>query len=622
MSQEKAQLIAPIDSSFTVSGLTVSGVLTATTFDGTITGTADSITQGENLNVGVITALSFSGNLTGDAGGLIGSPNTTVGVVTATTFVGNVTGNVTGDVTGTATGIGGSIKQGNNLNVGIATAWKWYGDGSALTGVGASAFIAQEITATGAETIIDLSNGNLIYYTGNANTTVGFASTSAAEQISFMRKVGSSADSYTITWPDRIQWNGGTTPTLTYNSAPYSTAVQIFHFTTVDTGLTYTGWEEMSYNVSTPYTLWTWGTNYKGSLGLNQAYVGTTQYSSPVQIPGNWDGSLGSTNTGGTQGAMRNDGTLWMWGYDGQGQVGNNTALDDHGYSSPVQIPGTDWASRQGGRLLRGAIKTDGTLWTWGDVASIGSGALMHNDRISYSSPVQIPGNTWVSYGTESYTRSMGTKTDGTLWVCGYNSYGGLGLNDKTTRSSPTQIPGAWGTDYTKIALLAPGCSAAIKANGTLWSWGYGDDGQLGVNNRTTYSSPVQIGTDTTWSVIQGTTSSFSAIKTDGTLWSWGKNNKGVLGLNQSQDDDYRSSPTQVGTETTWSKITTAQYAKLFAVKTDGTLWSWGYNGGNFAFNDSSTTNYSSPKQVGTDTDWVDVQGNQSGGAFATRSIS
>ena len=134
MSQEKAQLIAPIDSSFTVPGLTVSGVITATSFDGTITGVADSITQGNNLNVGVITALSFAGNLTGDAGGLIGSPNTVAGVVTATSFVGGITGNITGDLIGNATGVGASIKQGTNLNVGIATAWKWYGDGSSLTG--------------------------------------------------------------------------------------------------------------------------------------------------------------------------------------------------------------------------------------------------------------------------------------------------------------------------------------------------------------------------------------------------------------------------------------------------------------------------------------------------------
>ena len=180
MSQEKAQLIAPLDSTFTVPGVTVSGVITATSFDGTnSTGVADSITQGNNLNVGIVTALSFAGNLTGNAGGLTGSPNTVAGVVTATSFVGGLTGNITGDVIGNATGVGASIKQGGNLNVGIATAWKWYGDASAVTGVGATAFIAQEVTGTGDETIINLTHGNLIYYKGDANTTVGFASTAA-----------------------------------------------------------------------------------------------------------------------------------------------------------------------------------------------------------------------------------------------------------------------------------------------------------------------------------------------------------------------------------------------------------------------------------------------------------
>ena len=194
MSQEKAQLIATIDSSFTVPGLTVSGVITATSFDGTITGVADSITQGKNLNVGVVTALSFAGNLTGNAGGLIGSPNTVAGVVTGTSFIGGLTGNITGDVIGHATGVGASVKQGVNLNVGVATASTWYGDGAGLTGVGATAFIAQEITATTPETIIDLSYGNLIYYKGQLDTTVGFASTSAAEQITFVRDTNANYD--------------------------------------------------------------------------------------------------------------------------------------------------------------------------------------------------------------------------------------------------------------------------------------------------------------------------------------------------------------------------------------------------------------------------------------------
>ena len=134
MSQEKAQLIAPIDSSFTVPGVTVSGVITATSFDGTITGVADSITQGKNLNVGVVTALSFAGN----------------------------------------------------LNVGIATASTWYGDGAGLTGLGGTSWIAQEVTPTGDETIIDLTYGNLIYYKGGPDSTVGFASTAGTQEVSLI----------------------------------------------------------------------------------------------------------------------------------------------------------------------------------------------------------------------------------------------------------------------------------------------------------------------------------------------------------------------------------------------------------------------------------------------------
>ena len=206
MSQEKAQLIAPIDSSFTVPGLTVSGVITATSFDGTITGVADSITQGKNLNVGVVTALSFAGNLTGNAGGLIGSPNTVAGVVTGTSFIGGLTGNITGDVIGNASGIGASIKQGVNLNVGIATASTWYGDASGVTGAGVTAFIAQEVTGTADETILNLTHGNLIYYKGVA-TTVGFASTAATQEVTIVRDT---SPTFTAAYNESISTGGVT----------------------------------------------------------------------------------------------------------------------------------------------------------------------------------------------------------------------------------------------------------------------------------------------------------------------------------------------------------------------------------------------------------------------------
>ena len=197
-----------------VTGLTGSpnlnvGVVTATSFVGDGTGHAANLTGTPNLNLGLTTATSFVGDAVGKAAGLTGTPNLNVGLITATGFTadikgnvtgnitGNVTGNIVGDVTGNITGLASSITSGNSLGVGVCTAIQYHGDGSALTGAGSSAYIAQEVTASGDETIIDLSYGNVIYYKGQADTTVGFASTSPAEQITIVRDVD---PSYSISY--------------------------------------------------------------------------------------------------------------------------------------------------------------------------------------------------------------------------------------------------------------------------------------------------------------------------------------------------------------------------------------------------------------------------------------
>ena len=96
--------------------------------------------------------------------------------------------------------------------------------------------------------------------------------------------------------------------------------------------------------------------------------------------------------------------------------------------------------------------------------------------------------------------------------------------------------------------------TAAIKTDGTLWTWGYNGVGTLGTNDQVTRSSPVQVGVLTTWSKISVGYLSTAAIKTDGTLWTWGYYGAGQLGQN---DVAYRSSPTQVGAGTTWSRAST-----------------------------------------------------------------
>ena len=208
------------------------------------------------------------------------------------------------------------------------------------------------------------------------------------------------------------------------------------------------------------------------------------------------------------------------------------------------------------------AIKTDGTMWGWG-YGGYGTLGINGNIPTYFSSPVQIPGTTWKTISVSPYV-TMATKTDGTLWSWGYGGYGSLG-HDKAQKSSPIQIPGTtWANGKGK---MAHGMSNAwaIKTDGTLWAWGWNYYGALGQNQQgipTSYSSPVQI-PGTTWDVISVQGYTALARKTDGTLWAWGYGDNGGIG---NDSNAHRSSPTQIGTDTDWTKIGSKQYS-FYAIK-------------------------------------------------------
>ena len=399
----------------------------------------------------------------------------------------------------------------------------------------------------------------------------------------------------TITWPTSITWNGGSAPTL-LGSNLYSLAGQVFNLTTADGGTTWYGYEEVNNSSPGPRELWGWGRNNNGTVGANSAQP--AHISSPTQIGSgtDWkDVAHKSGYTGYVSMVSKTDGTLWVWGENTTGYLGLNSTVS---YSSPVQLPGTTWGTTKDTMAAgsRGAmnIRTDGTLWSWGYNTS---GQVGDNSKTHRSSPVQIPGTTWAKAAMGEGISSA-IRTDGTLWVWGNTYQGALGLNQggagDVAVSSPTQIPGSW--SKVSVGFYE---TYAIKTDGTLWGFGNNADGQLAQNtsgNPAKRSSPVQVGSDTTWEYVKGGYKYALATKTDGTLWAFGENNYG--GLGQNNRTQY-SSPVQIP-GTNWDGESLSGGASENAsgvLKTDGTLWVWGRNHWG-ELGQNSRTDYSSPVQV------------------------
>jgi len=366
--------------------------------------------------------------------------------------------------------------------------------------------------------------------------------------------------------------------------------------------------------------LWTWGRNDQGYLGDNSR----TNRSSPIQVTGTWTSGKAAGNYPSAV-AIKSDGTLWTWGDNDLGNLGHN-APQPSDLSSPVQVgTETTWNNVTVGNAFMFSKKTDGTLWCWG---SNQNGALGLNQpyspgasTIALSSPTQVGTDTTCNKFDAGFRRTHAIKTDGTLWSWGYANFGYLGQNlsgPAAQRSSPVQVPGTWSE-------VADGQYhvLGLKTNGTLWAWGFRSMGALGINNQVDRSSPVQVGTDTTWSTIASASYCSAAIKTDGTLWTWGRNNYGALGHNTAVPVGNVSSPMQVGTDTTWSAIALAEDGATnnsYALKTDNTLWAWGYNDlGNLGQN-QATPGYSSPVQI-PGTSWTSIRAEARGGIMAIKSM-
>jgi alpha-tubulin suppressor-like RCC1 family protein len=259
---------------------------------------------------------------------------------------------------------------------------------------------------------------------------------------------------------------------------------------------------------------------------------------------------------------------LWLWGQNSGMQLANNGAATSVGTPITTFSGGANWKYINSGS----AIKTDGTLWTWS------GGPLGNNTSNVTSTPITTfaGGNNWVSLSNSIPGAAI--KEDGTLWTWGTNSYGTSGTNDTTQKLTPVTTF-AGGTNWKQVS-----CSSvhtgAIKTDGTLWVWGDNYNGQLGLNDRNARTTPVQLGTATNWKSIvcsgySRTITASAAIKTDGTLWTWGLNNYGQLGDNTAIS---RSTPvTTFAGGNNWKQISMGISPRhMIGIKTDGTLWAWG----------------------------------------------
>ena len=325
---------------------------------------------------------------------------------------------------------------------------------------------------------------------------------------------------------------------------------------------------------------YTWGGNESWALGTGRR---TPKSATAAQVVGLSGVTALAGGRGAVRYALRDDGTVWAWGQAPLGQLGGDWSAV--GWSAvPAPVSGlSDVTDIDTGRYHALARRADGTVWSWGVnfEGGLGNGLLTPSNV-----PVRVSGLTGVTEVAATDATSYALRSDGTVWAWGGNTNGALGNASMAEYAqTPVQVTG-----LTQVTAIAGGSGAgyALKADGTVWSWGANWAGELGdgaacdtrSGNGCLSRIPVRVAGLTGVAAIAGGGSGGYALKTDGTVWAWGGNDRGELGNGDgcAQGTGCAArSPVAVSGLADVTGIAGAQGGG-YALKTDGTVWAWGEN--------------------------------------------
>ena len=298
---------------------------------------------------------------------------------------------------------------------------------------------------------------------------------------------------------------------------------------------------------------------------------------------------------------VRTDGTLWAWGANNRGQLGLGDKADRN---TPTQVgTDSDWSSVAIGAFHSVATRTDGTLWTAGYNTF---GQLGLGDAADRADFIQVGSDMDWSALYPGGLHTIVKKSDDTIHAFGLNNCGQLGLGDVVNRFDPVEVGVSETWDDVAAGVFH---TLGIKGDGTLWGWGDNTERQLGqgegpaASTSRPHLSPVQIGSDHDWIVIAAGFFHSMAIRVGNTLWGWGHNGAGQIGDGES-DRLTVQVPTQIGSDTNWSDVLAGLFFTI-AKKSANTLWT----AGDDEFSQLGQGDLSDPfslgfAQVGSDSDW------------------